>query len=43
MGLDSIYRQFFVKGMEMYQMYDRICQASEGIAESLIQMPNLRS
>ena len=35
MGLDSIYRQFFVNGMKMYKMYDRICQALEGIAEVL--------
>ena len=35
LGLDSIYRQYFVSGMEMYKMYDRMCQALEGIAEVL--------
>ena len=43
MGLDSIYQHFFGNDMEMYKMYDRICQASEGIAEPLVQMPKLRS
>ena len=40
MGLDSIYRLFFVNGMEMYNMYDSICQALSEIAEDRIKCPN---
>ena len=34
-GLDSIYPDYFANGMEMYKIYDRICQALEAIAEVL--------
>lgn len=43
MSLDSIYRHSFRNDMEMYKMYDRIRQASEGIAECLVQMPKFQS
>ena len=35
MGLDSIYRQFYVNGIDMYEMYDRIISGFRGNCKSL--------
>ena len=37
MGLDNNFSRVLVNGMELYKMYDRICQASEAIAKVLNQ------